>query len=221
MTVPGPTYSERSTWRGCRKRAVTRRVVSLVTAVIVGAVGYLLDVGMAEDALENELRNHALVTWNDVSAPLGKILLIRKESSVCAIKFLEYRRGNDATTPTLFSSGEETFYARYQCFCQGDGGSGFSNPTIGELNKRPLRGIGRLAFQTGETNVKCGPFKLPWSFPTRVSFQIYGTKLGDHGIELAPTRWADINGVNVRESRLRWFRYDEGRKLIYLRDEEL
>lgn len=194
-------------------------VVASIT--VVGAVGFVLGIGMAEDIDESKLRTHALVTWYDASAPLGKFLLIRKDASVCAIRFLEYQRGNDAKAPTPFSSGEESFYAKYECSCRGEGGRGFSNVTSAELNKRPLRGIGRLAFQTGETNVKCGRFKLPWSYPTRVSFQIYGTKLGDHGIELAPTRWTDINEINASDARLHWFRYDEGRKVTYIRNEDL
>lgn len=193
----------------------------VASIAIAGAVGLGLGIGMAEDIEESKLRMHALVTWYDASAPLGKILLTRKDARVCAIRFKEYRRGNDAKTPTLFSSGEESVYAKYECFCPGEGSRGFSNVTNGELSKGPLRGIGRLAFQTGEANVKCGGVKLPWSYPTRVSFQIYGTRLGDHGIELAPTRWTDINEINLSDARLHWFRYDEGRKVTYIRNEDL
>jgi hypothetical protein len=53
-------------------------------------------------------------------------------------------------------------------------------------------------------------------YPTRVSFHIDGTKLGDQGIELAPTRWSAINEVNVTDAKLRWFRYDENRKVTYI-----
>jgi len=220
MTTPGSQYRKQNTRRECRKSFLARLVVGSTT-VIAAAVGFALGIGGAADIDENKLKTHALVTWYDVSAPLGKFLLIRKDASVCAIRFLEYRRGNDAKAPTLFSSGEESFYAKYECFCRGEGSGGFGNVTTGELNKRPLWGIGRLAFQRGETNVRCGRFKLPWSYPTRVSFQIYGTKLGDHGIELAPTRWTDIKEVNVSDTRLHWFRYDEGRKVTYIRSEDL
>jgi hypothetical protein len=204
-----------------RRKGFLARLVVGSTAVIAAAVGVTVGLGIAEGIDENTLRTHALVTWYDVSAPAGKFLLIRRDASVCAIRFIDYQRGNDAKAPTLFSSGEESFYAKYECFCQGDGGGGFGDATIGELSKRPLWGIGRLAFQRGETNVRCGRFKLPWSYPTRVSFQPYGSKLGDHGIELAPTRWTDIKDVNVNDNRLQWFHYDEGRKVTLIRSEDL
>ena len=58
-------------------------------------------------------------------------------------------------------------------------------------------------------------------YPTRVSFHIDGTKLGDQGIELGPTRWSAIDEVNVRDAKLRWFRYDESRKVIYIPSDDL
>jgi hypothetical protein len=176
---------------------------------------------MAAEIDESKLKSHAFVTWYDAGAPLGKFLLIRKDADVCAIRFTDYHRANDAKEPTVFNSGEESLDAKYQCFCQSERGRGFGNGTIGEVSKRASWGIGRLAVQTGETNVKCGPFKLPWMYPTRVSFHVYGTKLGDHGIELAPTRWSDIGEVNVNDARLQWFRYDEGRKATFIPSEAL
>jgi hypothetical protein len=58
-------------------------------------------------------------------------------------------------------------------------------------------------------------------YPANVSVHTEGTKLGDHGIELAPTRWSAINEVNVSDPRLRWFRYDEKRKETYIPREDL
>jgi hypothetical protein len=58
-------------------------------------------------------------------------------------------------------------------------------------------------------------------YPTRVSFHIYGTKLGDQGIELAPTRWSAISELNVRDAKLRWVRYDENRAVTYIPTDDL
>jgi len=187
----------------------------------VGVIVVALGIATAADIDESKLKTHALVTWDDAGAPLGNFLLIRKDASVCAIRFTEYHRGHDAKAPTVFSSGEESFDATYDCFCQGERGGGLGNSTTGKVTKRASWGIGRFAFQSGETNVKCGSFKLPWMYPTRVSFHIEGTKLGDHGIELAPTRWTEIKEVNANDARLRWFRYDEKRAVTYIRSEAL
>lgn len=197
------------------KRYITRLGVVSIT-LLVSAIILAFGIGMADDVDESKLRTHALVTWYDVGAPLGRFLLIRKDSNLCAIKFTEYHKGNDAKPPTVFSSGEESLDAKYECFCQSERGGGFGDATLGEVNKRASWGIGRLAFGGGKTNVRCGPFKLPWMYPARVSFNIEGTKLGDQGIELAPTRWSAIDEVNVRDPRLRWFRYDESRKVTYI-----
>jgi hypothetical protein len=185
-------------------------------AILVGAIMLAFGIGMAEDVDESRLRTHALVTWYDVGAPLGRFLLLRKDSSLCAIRFTEFHRGNDAKSPTVFSSGEESLDAKYECFCQSDRGGGFGGATLGRVDKRASWGIGRFAFSSGDTNIRCGGFKLPWMYPTRVSFHIDGTKLGDQGIELAPTRWSAINEVNVTDAKLRWFRYDENRKVTYI-----
>jgi hypothetical protein len=105
-------------------------------------------------------------------------------------------------------------------FCRDEENKAFGSAKIGELNKRPLRGIGRLAFQTGETNVRCGGFKLRWLYPTQVSFDSE-TRLADHGIELAPTRWTSIDAVQPDDPQLQWFRLDETRKLTFISAEDL
>jgi hypothetical protein len=194
-----------------------RLMVSAVVSLLVAGLG----VGVAGEIDEAKLKTHALVTWYDAGAPLGRFVLIRKDTHVCAVRFTEYRRGNDAKPSTMFNSGEESFNAKYECASQVEWGRGFGNVTTAEVSKGASWGVGRLAFQSGEMNVKCGPYKLPWMYPTRVSFHIFGTRLGDHGIELAPTRWSDIKEVDVSSTRLRWFRYDEGRKDTYIPIEKL
>jgi hypothetical protein len=82
------------------------------TTLLVSAIMLAFGIGMAEEIDESKLKTHALVTWYDVGAPLGRFLLIRrKDSNLCAIKFTEYHRGNDAKPPTVFSSGEESLDA--------------------------------------------------------------------------------------------------------------
>ena len=176
---------------------------------------------MAEDFDDAKMRTHALATWNDIGAPVGRFLLVRKDSDLCGIRFTECHRGRDARPPTVFSSGEESLDAKYECVCQGQSGGGFGPLTRGEVNKRASWGIGRLAFGGGDINVRCGRFELVWMYPTRVSFQAEGARLGDYGIEMAPTRWSTIGEVNVRDARLRWFRYDESRKVTWIPADDL
>ena len=66
------------------KRYVAR--LGVCSAILlVGAIMLALGIGMAEDIDERKLKTHAVVTWYDVGAPLGKFLLIRKDSNLCAI----------------------------------------------------------------------------------------------------------------------------------------
>lgn len=173
---------------------------------------------MAQNLDASNERDSAAITWDDAGAPLGRFLLIRKDKRVCAVRFTKAQRGHDAKPGTTFNSGEESFSAEYDWYFQGDGSGDFTQSGVlsghEQLARKPLKGIGRFAFQTGQIYVKCGPFKLRWMFPTRVAFYSTGVTPGDYGIELAPTKWAEIKEVDVLDPRLKWYRYDANRKPV-------
>ena len=124
------------------KRGVVRLLVGS-SILLVCATVVVLGIGQAADIDATKLKTHALVTWYDVGAPAGKFLLIRKDANLCAIKFTEYYRANDAKSSTFFRSGDETRDAKYECFCQSEKGDGFGNATLGEVSTRSSWGIGR------------------------------------------------------------------------------
>ena len=173
---------------------------------------------MAQNFDASNKRDYAAITWDDAGAPLGRFLLIRKDKRVCAVRFTKAQRGHDAKPATTFNSGEESFSAEYDWYFQEDGSGDFTQPGVlsghEQLAMKPLKGIGRLAFQTGQIYVECGAFdKLFWRYPTWVTF--YGkSSRGDYGIELAPTKWTEIQEVNVHDPRLKWYRYDENRESV-------
>ena len=139
------------------------RSVFLLTAA-VGLAWYAL--ALADDGRAS--RDHALVTWSDVGAPLGKVLLIRRGSDLCAVRFTDVRRGNDKKDSTIFDSGEESFYGEYDWHT-------FDKPPAQastghrKVSRTSSKGLGRLAFQSGEPYVRCGAFTLRWMYPTRVT----------------------------------------------------
>lgn len=152
--------------------------------------------------------NEVVITPVAVKVPLGRILLVRKDSDYCAVKFTEFWTGKT----------ELDWYANYESYYQNDKTGDFSNKNV-QLKKDELsfpkpRGIGRLAFSFGNKDVRCGPIKLFWFGEGWVCAYSSGQKQGDYGIELAPTKWTDISQVNVFDSRLTWYRYDEKRKDI-------
>ena len=140
--------------------------------------------------------------------PLGKIFLIRKGADYGAVKFTEFWTGKT----------EEDYYARYESYYQGDKTGVLSKKDVKfrkeELSFPKPRGVGRLAFSFGNKEVKCGPIRLFWSGKGAVHFYKEGQEEGDYGIELAPTKWTDILQVNVFDSRLKWYRYDEKRQRV-------
>lgn len=177
---------------------------------------------MAEDLDASNKQPSALLTWDAVGAPLGRFLLVRKDKdkAVCAVRFTKAQHGHDEKPATTFNSGDESFSAEYDWYFQGDGSGDFSQPNVmsghGRLARNPLKGIGRLAFQTGQGRVTCGTFgRLLWLPAGRIGF-FEGSRRGDYGIELAPTKWVEIKEVNVLDPRLKWYRYDENRDPVYI-----
>jgi hypothetical protein len=137
--------------------------------------------------------------------PLKNILLVRKDSDYCAIRFTEFWTGKT----------EEDVYAKYESY-QGDKTGDFSKKNV-TFRKDKLafpkpRGIGRLAFSFGNRNIHCGSLKLQWAGGGSVFFYAEGQEPRDYGIELAPTIWTDISEVDVFDPRIKWYRYDEERK---------
>jgi hypothetical protein len=148
------------------------------------------------------------IASNAVRVPTGAILLVRKDAEYCAIKFTKFWTGKT----------EEDQYASYESCYQGDKTGSFSNKNVkfkkGELSRPRLRGIGRLSFSFGKTDIQCGPIKLEWSGKGWIYFFNSNQDQGDHGIELAPTKWTEISEINVFDPRLKWYRYDSTRQDI-------
>lgn len=172
---------------------------------------------MASDIKSLE-SNNVHIAPNSVGIPLGRILLARKGLSYCAIKFTKFWTRNTSKVNTLFVAAGSDKYALYESYYQGDKTGNFLKKNV-EFKKAKLsspkpRGIGRLAFSFGDRVVKCGDIKLEWFSVASLFFNREGQKEGDHGIEIAPTKWSDIAQVNVFDSRLRWYRYDADRKRV-------
>jgi hypothetical protein len=157
--------------------------------------------------------------------PLENILLVRKGSDYCAIKFAKFWSENKSEVGTIFVASGSDEYAIYESYYQGDKKGDFSKENI-QIKKEKLsstkpRGIGRLAFSFGNKEIKCGSIKLFWGGKGSVNFSGEGQKAGDYGIELAPTKWTDISQINVFDARVKWYRYDEERKRVNIPIDQL
>jgi hypothetical protein len=161
----------------------------------------------------------AIVYWGGVAAPIGRFLLIPKDTAMCAVLFKNFRRGGDAQPGTSFNTGEEHLYADYDWYFQNDGSGDFAKETVKKGHDKvaygPLVGIGRLAFQTTNQKISCESIKLNWTYPDIVQF-FRGSKVVGTGIELAPTPWSSISKVNGNDPDIKWFQTDQNRAPIII-----
>ena len=117
-----------------------------------------------------------------VAMPLGGIVLIRRGSEYCAVKFTEAWKGKT----------ESARFANYESYYQGDGTGDFQSKNV-QFTKDTLVDrisvLGRLypvPFGHRNLDIKCGPIKLFWSDKGTVYFFGSKQKEGNHGIEFAP-----------------------------------
>lgn len=147
--------------------------------------------------------------------PLDRLLLVRKGTEYCAVKFTQFRENEIARTG----------HALYELYLLGDGSEGLTGlaPESGELLDPRLYGVYPFQF-TKEKKKKiivCGDVKLLWHFDGALYF--HGPDFhwpGSQEAELAPTPWKSISEVNVRDRRLKWYRYgmEQGNLLCRLSD---
>lgn len=158
------------------------------------------------DHFRIQKENEVVIAPNCIAVPLERILLVHKDSTYCAIKFLRSGLVN----------------AEYVAYYQPDKTGNFEKENVeiknGELLSKEPVGIGRFAFSFGQKlDIECGPLELRWSGRRWVCF--YSSTQDnsrDHGIDLAPTPWTDITQVNVFDPRVKWYRYDEKRKKVFI-----
>ena len=180
--------------------------------------------GVVDPLDDSNATSNAMVTWFDVSAPIGHLLLIRQGADTCVVRFSNFHRGHDSKPSTPFNSGEESFSAEYDWFYPKTSAAGSHQRTYDTGHRQLFRGsssgIGRLAFQRSDQEVRCGNFRLAWFYPARVGFNS-ADSAKDIGVELAPTRWTTIEQVNFDDPALRWYRQDESRKPMLIPMDQL
>ena len=139
-----------------------------------------------------------------IEMPLNRIFLIRNGELYGAVKLTRFWTGKN----------KKDEHASYRCWYQDDRTGYFSNKSIKFEDKETsikLFGIGRFSFNIGNEEIRCGIFRLLWWGKGMIYFFKQGQEFRDYGVELAPTKWTDINEVNVFDPRLRWFKYDKNR----------
>lgn len=189
-------------------------LTSLFTAVMVVALTNSLFSPAFAFSYKEQFKQTALVGPTFVSAPLERFLLIRKGSAVCAIRFTDYNNFASSAGNDLAVSKAS---AEYDYFFQNDGSGDFkkSNVETGHM-KISVSGVASVISTTwgGGSNtplVKCGSLSLVWDGSVGIKF-FQGAEPQDEGIKLAPTKWQDVNKIDLNDLGFTWYRYDKTRK---------
>jgi hypothetical protein len=193
--------------------------IYLIIAIFILMLSSSAGIGFSEVAESSiAAQKDVQIGPNYIAVPYGRILLIRNGEQYGGIRYLEFWRDK---------KGKKR-YARYESFYQGDGTGDFSKNSVqhikGEVSNKGLGNFLGTHYWKGDFDLKCGPIKLMWGGgEKRAGACFFGAsqEQGDYGIELAPTPWKDISQINVFDSRIKWYRYDETRPDTYIPIDEL
>ena len=135
------------------------KLLSILLAFSVGCGASLVETTQSRDqgtGLPHELSaKFVFIDAYMVAAPLGRIILIRKDSDYCAVKFTDFSMKGEKY--------HESTWSRYESYYQGDKSGDFTRKNVkvrkGMVSdKDPV--IWRL--RRGDPNIRCGPMKLGW-----------------------------------------------------------
>jgi hypothetical protein len=142
-----------------------------------------------------------------VLMPKGFFLLIRKGRKLGAIRFTSLEPGKEQFTGK----------ASYESYFQRDGSMSLHSANVrkrtGTINIKPLKGIGRFAFQLGNDKVNVGDWLFGGGYPPLLDMWPYRGEQKDYGYEFAPTSAQRVEEIDSSDSRLKWFRFDANSKV--------
>lgn len=173
---------------------------------------------------ETIYRDYAVLVCCSVSSPVGRFLLVQKNSATCALRVTSFRRERDARPETAFNTGSEHRSAEIEWHFLEHGSGNFTGRNAshgrGKVATGPLVGFMRFMFQTTSSVIDCGTLELDWNYPDRISF-FQGSHVHDYGIEMAPTVWENLSDVRADDDSLTWYRFDDYREAIAIPIEDL
>ena len=183
---------------------------------LIGCVGkeqvYEPEMSGTYDRWAGEAERFAYVDELGVGPVLGRLLLVRGGTELCAVRFSEWHRGRNAGSFWFFWSGDEDTSAEYEWFYQGDGTSDLTKPNVqsgrGKAYFRGIAGMGHYAAQFASPYVDCGQFRLPWVYPNQVNFTHTNWTGPRDPVELAPTGWQQLSEIDLASAKLRWYGFD-------------
>jgi len=213
---------------GVRKLITPLMIQYSTVLCIFGLMGVSTAHAVAENSADPLLKwetlaqNHARVSPLSVAAPLGRLVLVRADHSLCAVRFLEFHRGHDAKPATAFNSGNESLWATAEEVQIEGSHKTVGKPEVISLERGPVVGLGRLGFAKGNIAIRCGGASLEWTYPNNISLGSY-TQSPNYrkAVEIAPSAWTEVSQMDLKDPMLQWYRYDETRHDIVLNMDNL
>lgn len=138
--------------------------------------------------VEDIVGTQAIVGFEWVDQPLGRIVLIKTPRSICAVRFISFSRDDGIAQ------------ARYDVATISSNGLAQQKIVSRRLTDEGMLGFGHWAWRRGDHEILCGASRISWMFPTGVAL------IGP--IEVAPTAWTEFEQVNVNELELGWHHLD-------------
>lgn len=160
----------------------------------------------------SHIQHEALVGFEWIDQPAGRIALIRMPNHLCAVKFLSFHTGHHVSKASMFHSEGVSQYAHALLIELPAHPSRAmleqAEPRRISMSWHPLVGLGHMAIQRGHPYFRCAGVDIPWGYPTGIFLS--QEKHGDLGyIQLAPTAWTSFADINLADPRLKWYSYDE------------
>lgn len=195
---------------------ILKRFLVVIWSTAVFAAGAPVDAReISESTLyEQRATTHGQLGPDGVTPVLNRFLLMRKGSAVCAIRFTGFRRQGTPGRETRFTSGDNSTFAEYDWYFQGDGSFDLRKPNVtmghGKLHWGADRRLGHGLILTrpkgANRAVECGNFAVWWGYPMNLAFfSFVGEQaLHDPELEFSLTKWRDISEIDASGSRLRW-----------------
>ncbi len=186
--------------RGCS----ARRVGMVVLLASLSAIAFASCAGRDVDEASRPGAGDVVVSANGVRMPLNRILLVRKDGRIGAVKFVA----------DGFRVSRRFLYADYEEYLRKDETGGFAAANVVRRKRTAYALFIASPIILGNFAVECGPAKLFWTGGRNVRFFKGNGDEGGAGIELAPTPWTDISQVDLSDPRIGWYRHQPGRKRV-------
>lgn len=191
--------------REARARSARRIAIVVLLASLWGSA-LASCAGRGMDAAGGPGADDVVVSGNGVRMPLRRILLVRKDERTGAVRFV-----GDG-----FWIARRFLHADYEEYVRKDETGGFAGANVVRRKRTAYALFVASPVVLGNFAVECGPAKLFWTGGRTVHFVKGNGDEGDAGVELAPTPWTDISQVDLSDPRIRWYRYQPGRRRVRL-----